>query len=70
VKRCCAFSGFLASKSDLNITERLAWFFACPSRAFDGAQSILAGVLNKARLRRSTLAIRATMASAICSTGF
>ncbi|MGH6947028.1 MAG: Fic family protein [Kiloniellales bacterium] len=36
-------------KGDLDITEWLAWFLACLSRTFDGAESILAGVLRKAR---------------------
>jgi Fic family protein len=36
-------------KGDLDITEWLTWFLACLSRAFDGAEDILAGVLKKAR---------------------
>ncbi|WP_414656101.1 Fic family protein [Ferrovibrio sp.] len=36
-------------KGDLDITEWLAWFLACLSRAFDGAEEILVGVLKKAR---------------------
>lgn len=36
-------------KGDLDITEWLTWFLACLSRAFDGAEAILAGVLKKAR---------------------
>jgi len=36
-------------KGDLDVTEWLAWFLACLSRAFDGAEFILAGVLRKAR---------------------
>lgn len=36
-------------KGGLDITEWLSWFLACLSRAFDGAEGILAGVLNKAR---------------------
>ncbi|HEX7073858.1 MAG TPA: Fic family protein [Hyphomicrobiaceae bacterium] len=36
-------------KGDLDITEWLTWFLECLSRAFDGAESILAGVLRKAR---------------------
>lgn len=36
-------------KGDLDITEWLMWFLACLSRAFDGAEEILAGVLKKAR---------------------
>lgn len=36
-------------KGDLDITEWLMWFLACLGRAFDGAETILAGVLGKAR---------------------
>jgi len=36
-------------KGDLDITEWLKWFLDCLSRAFEGAESILAGVLKKAR---------------------
>ncbi len=36
-------------KGDLDITAWLAWFLACLGRAIDGAESILAGVLKKAR---------------------
>ncbi|WP_298722179.1 Fic family protein [uncultured Ferrovibrio sp.] len=36
-------------KGDLDITEWLGWFLACLSRAFEGAEVILAGVLKKAR---------------------
>jgi Fic family protein len=36
-------------KGDLDITEWLTWFLACLSQAFDGTESILAGVLKKAR---------------------
>jgi Fic family protein len=36
-------------KGDLDVTEWLAWFLVCLSRAFDGAETILAGVLRKAR---------------------
>lgn len=36
-------------KGDLDITEWLAWFLGCLDRAFDGAETILAGVLAKAR---------------------
>ncbi|QEX18083.1 cell division protein Fic [Hypericibacter terrae] len=36
-------------KGELDITEWLMWFLACLSRAFDGAEGILAGVLKKAR---------------------
>jgi Fic family protein len=36
-------------KGDLDITEWLIWSLACLSRAFEGAESIFAGVLKKAR---------------------
>lgn len=36
-------------KGDLNITPWLLWFIACLDRAFDGAETILASVLHKAR---------------------
>jgi Fic family protein len=36
-------------RGDLDVTDWLTWFLACLSRAFDGAESILAGVLRKAR---------------------
>jgi Fic family protein len=36
-------------KGSLDVTGWLTWFLACLSRAFDGAESILAGVLRKAR---------------------
>nr|WP_202802419.1 Fic family protein [Oceanibaculum indicum] len=36
-------------KGDLDITAWLTWFLACLSRAFDGAEDILSGVLRKAR---------------------
>jgi len=36
-------------KSDLDITPWLLWFIACLDRAFDGAETILASVLRKAR---------------------
>ena len=36
-------------KGDLDITAWLAWFFACLDRAIDGAETILATVLAKAR---------------------
>jgi Fic family protein len=36
-------------KGDLDITPWLEWFLACLDRAFDGAETILATVLNKAR---------------------
>lgn len=36
-------------KGDLDITAWLEWFLECLSRAFDGAETILASVLRKAR---------------------
>ncbi|SDQ64689.1 Fic family protein [Brevundimonas sp. 374] len=36
-------------KGDLNITAWLLWFIACLDRAFDGAETILASVMRKAR---------------------
>ncbi|MGH6979481.1 MAG: Fic family protein [Brevundimonas sp.] len=36
-------------KGDLDITPWLLWFIACLDRAFDGAETILAGVMRKAR---------------------
>ena len=36
-------------KGNLDITAWLSWFLACLSRAFDGAEDILSGVLRKAR---------------------
>ncbi len=36
-------------KGDLEITGWLEWFLGCLDRAFDGAQTILADVLRKAR---------------------
>jgi Fic family protein len=36
-------------KGELDITGWLDWFLGCLGRAFDGAESILAGVLRKAR---------------------
>jgi Fic family protein len=36
-------------KDDLNITSWLQWFLACLGRAFDGAETILRSVLQKAR---------------------
>jgi Fic family protein len=46
-----AYYGMLerTQRGDLDVTEWLAWFLACLSRAFDGAEGILAGVLTKAR---------------------
>ncbi len=39
----------LTQKGDLEITRWLEWFLACLGRAFDGAETILATVLSKAR---------------------
>lgn len=36
-------------KGDLDITSWLQWFLACLDRAFDGAETILAAVLRKAK---------------------
>ena len=36
-------------KGDLDVTRWIEWFLACLGRAFDGADSILASVLRKAR---------------------
>ena len=36
-------------KADLDITRWLQWFLGCLNRAFDGAETILASVLKKAR---------------------
>ncbi len=36
-------------KGDLNITPWLQWFLACLNRAFEGAESVLANVMHKAR---------------------
>src|SRR5579872_2542983 len=38
-----------ASKGDLDITKWLEWFLGCLDRAFDGAEEILGGVMEKAR---------------------
>ena len=38
-----------AQKGDLDITPWLVWFLGCLDRAFDGAETILASVLRKAR---------------------
>jgi Fic family protein len=38
-----------AQKGDLDITAWLAWFLSCLGRAIDGAETILASVLQKAR---------------------
>lgn len=40
-------------KGDLDITVWLEWFLSCLGRAFDGAENILAGVLQKARFWES-----------------
>lgn len=45
-------------KGDLDITAWLSWFLACLSRAFDGAESILAGVLNRARFWEKHAAVQ------------
>lgn len=37
-----------AQKGDLDITKYLDWFLGCLDRAFDGAETILGGVLRKA----------------------
>jgi Fic family protein len=37
-------------KGDFDITRWLEWFLACLGRAFEGAETILAAVLNKARI--------------------
>jgi Fic family protein len=36
-------------KGDLDITDHLEWFLGCLDRAFDGAETILASVLRKAK---------------------
>ncbi|MEJ0040693.1 MAG: Fic family protein [Rhizomicrobium sp.] len=40
-------------KSDLDITPWLEWFLGCLDRAFDGAETILASVMKKARFWES-----------------
>lgn len=40
-------------KGDLDITPWLSWFIACLDRAFDGAETILASVMRKARFWES-----------------
>lgn len=40
-------------KSDLDITPWLSWFIGCLDRAFDGAETILAGIMRKARFWES-----------------
>src|SRR5262245_28561722 len=46
-----AYYGILEStqKGDLEVTGWLEWFLGCLDRAFDGAETILSGVLKKAR---------------------
>jgi Fic family protein len=50
-KERTAYYGILEStqKGDLDISEWLEWFLDCLDRAFDGAETLLAGVLAKAR---------------------
>ncbi|HEY8697576.1 MAG TPA: Fic family protein [Rhizomicrobium sp.] len=38
-----------SQKGDLDITDYLDWFLGCLDRAFDGAETILAGVIRKAK---------------------
>ena len=40
-------------KGDLDITPWLLWFICCLDRAFDGAETILASVMRKARFWES-----------------
>ncbi len=42
-----------AQKGDLDITPWLSWFIGCLDRAFDGAETILASVMRKARFWES-----------------
>lgn len=42
-----------SQKGDLDITPWLSWFIACLDRAFDGAETILASVMRKARFWES-----------------
>lgn len=42
-----------AQKGDLDITPWLSWFIGCLARAFDGAETILASVMRKARFWES-----------------
>jgi Fic family protein len=42
-----------AQKGDLDITPWLLWFIGCLDRAFDGAETILASVMRKARFWES-----------------
>ena len=46
-----AYYGMLeqTQKDDLDVTPWIEWFFGCLDRAFDGAETILASVLKKAR---------------------
>ena len=43
----------LTQKGDLDITPWLLWFIGCLDRAFDGAETILASVMRKARFWES-----------------
>ena len=54
----------LTQKGDLDITTWIAWFLDCLGRAFDGAESILAAVLSKARFWDEHAAMRSTIGSA------
>ena len=45
-------------KGNLDITEWLGWFLGCLDRAFDGAETILSGVLKKARFWEKHAAAR------------
>jgi Fic family protein len=50
VERAAYYDALEATqKGDLDVTAWLAWFLACLDRAFDGAETILASVLRKAR---------------------
>ena len=54
-------------KGELDITPWLSWFLGCLERAFDGAENILAGVLQKARLLEDARQRSASMTvSATC----
>ena len=44
-----------AQKGDLDITRWLLWFIGCLGRAFDGAETILANVMYKARFWKSVM---------------
>ena len=55
-------------KGNLDISRWLEWFLACLGRAFDGAEKILAAVLQKADFRKSTAQLpRSMSANAISS---